>query len=148
MAYLQSYAQSRSAAQQIAPNMRLAIQNPASGKVLDISGAHSDNGTKAILYDNNGGANQRFFYDQGLIRSSMNPNMVLDVENGEFENGTNVILWEFNGGANQRWILENDGTIRSAGDPSFALDFDERGERICIWKFHGNGNQQFRIMKA
>ncbi|KAI8609339.1 ricin B lectin domain-containing protein [Chytriomyces sp. MP71] len=148
MAYMQNYAQSRSAAHQIAPNMRVAIQNPQTGKVLDISGASSHNGAKAILYENNGGANQRFYYDQGLLRSAMDPNKVLDVEGANFQDGTSVILWDFNGGVNQRWILENDGTIRSAGNPVFALDFDEGGRRLNIWRFHGNWNQQFRVVQA
>jgi hypothetical protein len=43
-----------------------------SGKYLDIKGGDKSQGAKVILYDFNGGHNQQWTYNKGMIVSKMN----------------------------------------------------------------------------
>ncbi|EWC59771.1 Cytochrome c551/c552 [Actinokineospora spheciospongiae] len=85
----------------------------AGGRCLDVKDQATTNGTRAILWDCHGGANQRWTTGtDGTLRSL---GKCLDVEAGGTADGTRVILWDCHGRANQRWTADADGTLRSLG---------------------------------
>ncbi|HEY4991381.1 MAG TPA: ricin-type beta-trefoil lectin domain protein, partial [Nakamurella sp.] len=59
-------------------------------------------GAHAIVWDCDGGANQRWYWNGEEIRSRLNTKC-LDVENDNPRSGAHAIVWDCDGGANQRW---------------------------------------------
>jgi hypothetical protein len=118
------------------------------GKCLDVDHALTANGTRVQLWQCHGGANQRWIFENGAIRSAIAPNLCLDVDHASASPGTRIQIWQCHGGANQRWIMEN-GTIRSAIPGNVCLDVFEaanaNGTNVVSWNCHGNTNQQWSI---
>jgi hypothetical protein len=72
------------------------------GKCLEVP-ANAAAGTRAQIWDCNGGANQRWtFNTNGTVSNGQN-GLCLDVNGGSTANGTAVIVWTCHGGTNQRW---------------------------------------------
>ena len=89
------------------------------GFVLDVRGAHTDNGTPVILWQRNNGDNQRWYIveDKGVV-SHIEPynaaGMRLDVKGAVCKPGTRLELWEANDTVAQDFVILpcGDGTIQ------------------------------------
>jgi hypothetical protein len=118
------------------------------GFCLDLDAGGTANGTNVQIWTCHGGANQRWIFEGGTIRSAVAPNLCLDVDHGRSDPGTNVQIWACNGGPNQRWILDG-GAIRSAIPGSMCLDvFQARaafGTNVVSWNCNGQPNQTWSI---
>lgn len=87
------------------------IYNPESNLYLDVYGGYKNNGTKIILWQQNGACNQKWrviknsngFYSI----SSMCSKRVLDISNGVANTLAPVIIFDNHSGFNQQWILMN-----------------------------------------
>jgi hypothetical protein len=75
------------------------------GKCLDAEGSGSADGTKAILWDCHGGANQRWNVNANGTITNAQSGKCLDADSRGTANGTKIILWSCNGGTNQQWTL-------------------------------------------
>ena len=80
-----------------------------SGKVLDVNGGVSANGTNVQQYDSNGTYAQKWIAVKNsdgsyTFQSALAENAVLDVNGGSNANGTNVQLYTSNGTNAQKWV--------------------------------------------
>ncbi|CAL9437388.1 hypothetical protein SUDANB95_02160 [Actinosynnema sp. ALI-1.44] len=105
----------------------------------------SSNGTRARLWDCNGGANQRWTRSG---RQLMIHGRCLDASGAGTTNGTAAIIWDCHGGTNQQWNVNSNGTITSA-QSGLCLDAGgnatANGTLIQLWTCHGGGNQQWSL---
>jgi O-glycosyl hydrolase len=135
------------------------IVNKNSGKVLDVSNASLQSGTKVIQWSNNGGYNQHWRIEPvngGYYKlTNRNSGFVLDLEQGSLLTGASLIQWPWNGGANQQWTLSTSGDgnytllSRHSGllvDVNAASQTD--GASIIQWSPNGNANQQWTLVKV
>ncbi len=86
-----------------------AIMNNLSGKVLDVTGSSTSNGTQIQQWDYLGGANQQWVLVPvpGGYYAIVNAlsGKVLDVTAASTSNGTVIQQWQYLGGWNQQWQL-------------------------------------------
>jgi endoglucanase len=75
------------------------------GKCLEALGWGTANGTKAVVWDCTGGANQRWNVNANGTITNVHNGLCLDASGGATANGTQLILWACSGTANQRWSL-------------------------------------------
>jgi len=100
-----------------AANNLYTFTNAMSGKVLDVAGRGTTDGTNVQQYDSNGTPAQQFRIlqtgEDGVytIVTSYS-SMVLDVSGGIAENGRNVQVWTGNGTNAQKW------TMTAVADPT------------------------------
>ena len=101
----------------------------AKNRVIDVTGAATDNGARLQLFDDNGTDAQLFRFKQvgnGVYTiTNVNSGRVIDVANGSTGNGSAVQQWDSNGSAAQHWIVRmaegSNGTDSANGtDPSAA----------------------------
>jgi lysophospholipase L1-like esterase len=93
-----------------------------SGRCLDVPGSNSTNGTQPIIWDCNGGANQRWTISGQTIQSL---GKCLDVPTNA-TSGTKVQIWDCSGAANQSWNINANGTI-SGTQSGLCLDVNGSG---------------------
>jgi lysophospholipase L1-like esterase len=92
----------------------VALVNTNSGRCLDVTGASTTAGTRTIIWDCHGHANQQWTRTAaGELR--VYGSSCLDVSGAGTANGTSVIIWPCHGGPNQRWTLRPDGSVRAVG---------------------------------
>ncbi len=127
-----------------------------SGKVLDVAGASTTNGTPIIQFPANGQANQRFRIEpvgNGFVRLvAEHSGLVLDVAGASMDNGAPVIQFPANGQANQHFRLEpvGDGLVRIVAQHSGqVLDVagasTDNGAPIIQFPWNGQANQQWAL---
>jgi lysophospholipase L1-like esterase len=85
------------------------LVSAASGRCLDVPGSNGTNGTQTIIWDCNGGTNQRWTRNGQTLQSL---GTCLDVP-WNATAGSRVQIWDCNGGSNQQWNLNTNGTISS-----------------------------------
>jgi hypothetical protein len=103
-----------------------------SGKVLDVEGGSTINGTRVQQWDANGGAHQRWRLEavgDDFVRAvATHSGKVLDVRALSTAEDAPVQQWDWTGGGNQRWRLDNlgyQGEFRlTAGHSGKVLDVD------------------------
>jgi hypothetical protein len=125
--------------------------NRRSGQCLDVSQANTADGTNVIQWPCNGGANQRWSYDEasGLIRSMQDPHFCLD-NSGFYGNGANMIIWSCNGNSNQRFAFEaSTGRIAVRNDPVQVIDASgpDAGAKVITWGDWGGNNQLWDMVR-
>src|SRR6185295_15551142 len=73
-----------------------------SGKVLDVNGASTTQGTRVIQWPWNTGANQQWRFERqsdGSYRiTNINSGQALDISGGSTADGAMVVQWPWNGG--------------------------------------------------
>jgi hypothetical protein len=87
--------------------------NRKSGKLLDVPGFSTDEGTDLIQWEDNGGTNQQWTVeapakdksDKGVFIKSRSSGLVVDVAEASREDGARVIQWSYHGEKNQLWEL-------------------------------------------
>jgi surface antigen len=119
-----------------------AIQNPISGRCVDVHGASTQSGTQVQLWDCNGSPAQQWLYVERTLR--VYANMCLDVRGADFQAGTAVQTWECNGGGAQNWSVNSNGTITISG---YCLDATGGGTanttKLQLWTCNGGTAQRW-----
>ncbi|WP_411161113.1 RICIN domain-containing protein [Bifidobacterium pseudocatenulatum] len=90
-------------------NGYVTLASVNSGKVLDVNGGSSSNGTNVQQYDSNGTYAQKWIAIKNsdgsyTFQSALAENAVLDVNGGSSANGANVQLYTSNGTNAQKWV--------------------------------------------
>jgi hypothetical protein len=124
------------------PGGTFSLVSAASGRCLDMPGSNSTNGTQPIIWDCNGGNNQRWTLNGQTLQSL---GKCLDAPWGATA-GTKVQIWDCNGGANQRWSQNSNGTIIGAAS-GLCLDVNgnatANGTPVILWTCTGAANQRW-----
>lgn len=127
-----------------------------SGKLLDIEGASTADGARALQWASHGGANQQWkFIPAGpagvYIVLAAHSGKALDIEGGSTQDGARALQWSRHGGANQRWrVIPVSGGYRLVAEHSGkALDVAaasrDDGAPVLQWSPHGGANQVWRL---
>eukprot|EP01036_Dinobryon_divergens_P026001 gene26001-34602_t len=120
------------------------IKNPETGKVLDIAGGKSANGTKIIAWEKHGGRNQIWEINPDGTISNPQSGKVLDISGID---QTTIVLYDKHGGENQKWVITEDGTIVNPQSGK-AFNIKGRGNNIILGTKHGRANQQWILEPA
>ncbi|UQU68518.1 RICIN domain-containing protein [Couchioplanes caeruleus] len=114
----------------------------ASGRCLDVPNSATANGTQPVIWDCNGGANQRWTQTGQTLQAL---GKCLDTP-ANATAGTKVQLWDCNGGTNQQWTFGSDGTIRGVAS-GLCLDVDHNltanGTVVLLWTCTAAANQRW-----
>jgi alpha-galactosidase len=126
----------------IPPSNTGTLVSAASGRCLDVPQSNVANGTQPVIWDCNGGANQRWTLNGGTIAAL---GKCLDAPLNAVA-GSKVQIWDCNGGTNQRWTLGSDGTVRGEAS-GLCLDVDRNltanGTVVLLWTCAGAPNQRW-----
>jgi alpha-galactosidase len=118
------------------------LVSAASGRCLDVPDSSTANGTQPVVWDCNGGTNQRWTISGQTVQAL---GKCLDAPIGATA-GAKVQLWDCNGGANQQWTINADGTIRST-QSALCLDVDHNltanGTLVLLWTCSAAVNQRW-----
>lgn len=133
------------------------LVNRRSGKVLDISGAATADGAKAIQWAWTGGANQQWRLepnaDQSFRLVSRNSGKVLNLPGGSAAQGTQLDQWSDTNSPHQWWRLVDAGdgyhrlvnvSTGLAADVSGGSLGD--GAQVIGWPANGGTNQQWQLL--
>nr|BFE59744.1 ricin-type beta-trefoil lectin domain protein [Dactylosporangium thailandense] len=124
------------------PSSTTTLVSAASGRCLDVPNSSTTNGTQPIIWDCNGGANQRWTFNGQTLQAL---GKCLDAPLNATAN-SKVQLWDCNGGSNQRWTLNTDGTVASAA-AGLCLDVNgnatANGTTVILWTCTGAANQRW-----
>ena len=150
------------------------IQNVASGKVLDVSNAGSDNGTNVWVCDSNHTEAQKWYIYGSQWNYSLRPGCApkcrLDVQDGfQGENG-NIWIFEKNDSGAQKFTIQKtgEGTIQSknVGDDFYAYIINttawkhltsdgsnvtmrnETGKAEQVWHFQRQSDNSYKIISC
>jgi len=86
------------------------IVNPATGQVLDVTGASQSNGTKIIGWPRSGDANQSWLFtpraDGAFTITSGWSGSLLGIPAGTDAVGEQAVQWSDTGAGDQKWVLE------------------------------------------
>ncbi|MEV4539575.1 ricin-type beta-trefoil lectin domain protein [Asanoa sp. NPDC049518] len=118
------------------------LVSAASGRCLDLPQSNAANGTQPVIWDCNGGANQRWTRNGQTLQAL---GKCLDAPLSATA-GAKAQIWDCNGGANQRWTFGSDGTVR--GEQSgLCLDVDRNltanGTLVLLWTCSAAANQRW-----
>jgi hypothetical protein len=118
--------------------------------VLDISGASTADGGLGIIWNPNGGTNQKFTFEKNGI-FSVHSKKALDAQGG-LKQGARIIQWTPNGQANQQWVYDKSTqTIKSTTQN---LVFDVKGGNlkpggeVIAWPPSNGANQKWVLVPA
>ncbi|ELS57173.1 glycoside hydrolase family 27 protein [Streptomyces viridochromogenes] len=124
------------------------LRGTGSGRCLDVDGASTAAGTKALIWDCHKAANQLWTsWQGGEIR--VYGDKCLDASNQGTTNGTPVIIWPCNGQNNQKWTIGSDGSIRNV-NAGLCLDANgtgtANGTAVILWTCNGQNNQKWTTL--
>jgi len=118
------------------------LVSAASGRCLDVPQSNTTNGTQPVIWDCNGGANQRWTVNGQTVQAL---GKCLDAPTNATA-GTKVQIWDCSGAANQRWNLNTNGTISSASS-GLCLDVKgnatANGSLVILWTCTAAANQRW-----
>lgn len=118
------------------------LVSAASGRCLDVPSSSTTNGTQPVIWDCNGGTNQRWTVNGQTLQAL---GKCLDAPVGATA-GAKAQLWDCNGGTNQQWTLGADGTVRGAAS-GLCLDVDHNltanGTPVLLWTCTAAANQRW-----
>jgi alpha-galactosidase len=124
------------------PPSGTTLVSAASGRCLDVPNGATANGTQPVIWDCNGGANQRWTVAGQSLQAL---GKCLDAPLNATA-GAKVQLWDCNGGTNQQWTFNADGTIRGTSS-GLCLDVDRNltanGTAVLLWTCTAAGNQRW-----
>ncbi|MEV6006928.1 endo-1,4-beta-xylanase [Streptomyces sp. NPDC051976] len=130
------------------------LGNAAGGRVLDVPGGQTGNGTPLEVWDANGGTNQQWRAaqnsDGSYTLTNVATNRVLDEPGSQTANGTRMEIWDANGGANQHWraAQNSDGSYTLTNVASGRVleipgGQTANGTAVQIWDAAGGSNQHW-----
>jgi len=111
------------------------LQNPKTGKCLDIQNEGMHDGSNLILHDCHKGHNQHWELHNNGLRNLASDKCV-DIDG---DDKTNVHLWRCHGGSSQEWEIQSGGTLRNPASNK-CLDIAS-GYNILVWPCHADHNQ-------
>lgn len=118
------------------------LVSASSGRCLDVPNSATANGTQPVIWDCNGGANQRWTTSGQTIQAL---GKCLDAPVGAAA-GAKAQLWDCNGATNQQWTVNTDGTIRGTAS-GLCLDVDHNltanGTPVLLWTCGTAANQRW-----
>jgi len=118
------------------------VVSAASGRCLDVPDNSAANGTQPVIWDCNGGANQRWTRSGQALQAL---GKCLDAPINATA-GAKAQLWDCNGGSNQQWTLNADGTVRGVAS-GLCLDVDHNrtanGTLVLLWTCTAAANQRW-----
>jgi hypothetical protein len=125
-----------------------------SGRVLDVVGQSTADGSGIDIWDWNGGTNQQWAlkpYGAGVYELiGVQSGRALDVQGQGTANGTAVDIWDRNNGANQLWYIQptDSGYFKIVGVQSGRVlevkgQSTADGSGVDIWDWNGGANQQW-----
>ncbi|MEV0136063.1 ricin-type beta-trefoil lectin domain protein [Dactylosporangium sp. NPDC050688] len=118
------------------------LVSAASGRCLDVPNSNTTNGTQPVIWDCNGGANQRWTLSGQTLQAL---GKCLDAPLNAAA-GAKAQLWDCNGGTNQQWTLNADGTVRGVAS-GLCLDVDHNltanGTPVLLWTCTAAANQRW-----
>ncbi|MEU4623312.1 ricin-type beta-trefoil lectin domain protein [Actinoplanes sp. NPDC023801] len=118
------------------------LVSESAGRCLDAPNGATANGTQPVIWDCNGGANQRWTVNGQSLQVL---GKCLDVPAGAAA-GTRVRLWDCTGTAAQQWETHSDTTLRNAAT-GLCLDVDRNltanGTAVLLWSCSGAVNQRW-----
>ncbi|MFG3600951.1 glycoside hydrolase family 27 protein [Micromonospora chersina] len=121
-----------------------ALVSAASGRCLDVPQSNTANGTQPVIWDCNGGANQRWSISGDTLQAL---GKCLDAPLNATP-GAKAQVWDCNGGANQRWSRNADGTVRAL-QSGLCLDVNGaatgNGTTVILWTCTAAANQRWTI---
>lgn len=131
------------------------ITSRLSGKVLEVAGLGTSDGSNVQQWDYWWGESQRWVVthlgnnEYSIIGAQSG--RALDVAGWGTSEGTNVHIWTYGAAANQKWTISatGDGYYRLTPThaTSMCLDINgyssENGANMQIWSCHGGDNQQW-----
>jgi Ricin-type beta-trefoil lectin domain/Ricin-type beta-trefoil lectin domain-like len=124
-----------------------SIVGVASSRCVDVPWISKTNGTQTMLYDCNGGSNQKWTYTANK-ELKVYGSKCLDAYYALKTNGTKVAIHDCNGGANQKWNLNADGSVTGV-DSGLCLDASGWGTAnwtpLQLWACHGGANQKWKF---
>ncbi|MEV6633615.1 ricin-type beta-trefoil lectin domain protein [Actinoplanes sp. NPDC051470] len=124
------------------PPSGAALVSAASGRCLDVPDGATANGTQPVIWDCNGGANQRWTVTGPTIQA-LGKCLDAPLNAGA---GAKAQLWDCNGGSNQQWTINSDGTVRGAAS-GLCLDVDRNltanGTAVLLWTCTAAANQRW-----
>ena len=124
------------------PTSTTTLVSAASGRCLDVPDGTTANGTQPVIWDCNGGANQRWTTTGQSIQAL---GKCLDAPLNATA-GAKTQIWDCNGGANQQWTVNGDGTIRGT-QSGLCLDVDHNltanGTAVLLWTCTAAVNQRW-----
>jgi hypothetical protein len=135
------------------------LVNRRSGKVLDVSGASTANGAKAVQWSWTGGANQQWRLepnaDQSFRLVSRSSGKVLESPGGSTAPGAQLDQWSDTAGTHQWWRLVDtgDGYYRLVNvHNGLVADVSggslNDGAQVVQWAANGGTNQQWQLLAA
>ncbi|WP_182909857.1 ThuA domain-containing protein [Microbispora sp. H13382] len=120
-----------------------ALRGVASNRCLDVNGASQSNGAQVLIWDCNGGNNQKWT-STSASELRVYGNKCLDVNGGGTANGTAVIIWDCNGQNNQKWRFNSDGSITAVGaNKCLDVSGTANGTKAQIYTCNGQNNQKW-----
>jgi alpha-galactosidase len=118
------------------------LVSAASGRCLDIPQNNTANGTQPVIWDCNGGANQRWISSGQTLQSL---GKCLDAPLNAAA-GSKVQIWDCNGGTNQRWTHNSNGTV-TGQQSGLCLDVSAaataNGTPVILWYCTAAANQRW-----
>ncbi len=118
-----------------------------SGRCADSPGGTTVNATQLVVWDCNGGENQKVTYS-GSTKTLNVLYKCFDAHAGGTSAGTHVELYDCNGGTNQQWNVNADGTITGA-QSGLCLDVsgatNPNGSILELWTCNGGANQRWTL---
>ena len=139
----------------------VVLQNVATGKILDVEGGASSNGTNVQVYERNNSSAQKFVFESTelvktatyVFHSGASYGQVIDLNNASTQDGATVTTWTSNNGGNQKWNLSGngDGTYHISNaangkvlDVSGGTVID--GARVVQYSWHNGLNQKWYVV--
>ncbi|GAB3830316.1 ricin-type beta-trefoil lectin domain protein [Dactylosporangium cerinum] len=118
-----------------------------SSRCADSPGGTTVNATQLVVWDCNGGENQRITYSASA-RTLKVLNKCFDAHDNGTAAGTHVELYDCNGGANQQWNVNANGTITGV-QSGICLDVtgttNPNGSGLELWTCNGGANQRWTL---
>ncbi|KAL0082265.1 ricin B lectin domain-containing protein [Phycomyces blakesleeanus] len=119
---------------QYIPRGPFFIVSQLNGKVIDVAGGSEKDGAHIVVWEkkDEDNANQLFEYRRGFF-INLNSGKVLDVKGGRIKHDTHIIQYSQKDtqedSANQSWLIDHEGYIHTAADPTLVLDIRGASEK-------------------
>ncbi|SMD26009.1 glycoside hydrolase family 76 protein [Kibdelosporangium aridum] len=114
------------------------------GKCVDVSGGTFTDGQRTVMWDCNGGANQKWEFTGSELRTQNNK--CLDVKGGSTVNGAVIQLWSCNSTVAQRFALSATGDLVNLHSNK-CVDISgwepNNGAVLVLWDCTGAANQKW-----
>ncbi|HEX8249940.1 MAG TPA: RICIN domain-containing protein [Pyrinomonadaceae bacterium] len=94
----------------------------ASGKVMEVKDAGTNNGANVQLAASTGEPKQSFVYTaEGQLRPKHSNKNCIDIEGADAEDNAKIHLWRCSGGDHVKWAITPEGALVSVDNPDYVL---------------------------